>query len=112
VTNYADDNQLDSDLTELYATPIPDLHFDPALTANPARTRLLRFWRPVALAGAVAAAAVAALVIAPSLGGSGSQTVSAAEIFQRASASAQSNSPAAGPQSYHLIATSTSDGQF
>jgi outer membrane lipoprotein-sorting protein len=112
VTNYVDDNQLDSDLTELYATPVPDLRFNPSFAESGSRSPLLRFWRPAALISAVAAAAVAALVIAPSLSGGGSQTVSAAEIFQRASASAQNNAPAAGPQSYHLVATSTSAGQM
>lgn len=110
MTNFRDeDGQLASDLGELYAASVPHLRFDPAGTVErvPAQKRLAWLWRP-GLAAAAAAAAVAAVLAGPSLWNGESETVSAETILARASDAAQSNAPASGSQSYHLIATTES----
>lgn len=106
------DANLASDLHELYSAPIPALRFERRVN-NPGTdwlSQLLRrSWRPAA-AVAATAAAVAAVLVGPSLW-SGEAQVNAETIFARTSAAAQSNAPATGTQSYHLIATTESAGQ-
>jgi len=106
------DPSLASDLHDLYATPVPSLSFQRTVTTSSHSwfSQVLRqTWRPVAAIG-VAAVAVAAVLVCPSLW-SGESQVNAETIFARTSAAAQSNAPASGPQSYHLIATTESGGQ-
>lgn len=106
------DARLASDLHDLYAAPVPSLRFERVI-ADPQNgwvSQLLRHtWRPAAAIGATAVA-VAAVVVGPSLWNGESQ-VNAETIFARTSAAAQSNAPASGAQSYHLIATTESVGQ-
>jgi hypothetical protein len=127
VTNYRDQEKysdilsvgdvqgqkLVSDLSELYAAPVPPLQFEER-SAESQRTGwlngLLRAgWRP-AVGGAIVAAVAAAALLSVSPWNSGSE-VSAATILARASNAAESNAPAAGTASYHLIATVSSPGQ-
>jgi outer membrane lipoprotein-sorting protein len=98
-------------LQNLYAAAVPALRFEPTPTPQGGwLTQLLRrTWRP-AVAVAASAVAVAAVLVGPSLW-SGESQVNAETIFARTSAAAQSNAPAAGPQSYHLIASTESGGQ-
>lgn len=106
------DAHLASDLHDLYAAPAPAMHFQRTahLTQSSWFSHLLRrSWRPVAAVGA-AAVAVAVVLVGPLLW-SGESQVNAETIFARTSAAAQSNAPASGPQSYHLIATTESGGQ-
>lgn len=102
--------QLASDLETLYAGPVPGLRFNPQSVASRVSPRRLgRWWQP---AGAVAVAgiALAAVLIVPSLR-DGESEVSAATVLARASDAAESNAPAVGEMSYHLVATWTSEGQ-
>jgi outer membrane lipoprotein-sorting protein len=106
------DTALASDLNDLYAAPVPALHFQrtaPAPQTGGLSQLLRRSWRPAAALGATAVA-VAAVLVGPSLWNGESQ-VNAETIFARTSAAAQTNAPASGPQSYHLIATTESGGQ-
>ena len=102
------DASLASDLQDLYAAPVPAMPFTPAAAIQGGLLpRLLRHtWRPASALGA-AALAIAAVLVGPSLW-SGESQVNAETIFARTSAAAQSNAPAAGPQSYHLVATTES----
>jgi hypothetical protein len=103
------DQNLASDLHDLYAAPVPELRFQRAAgpMSNGWLSQLLRHtWRPAAAVGSTAIA-VAAVLVGPSLWNGESQ-VNAETIFARTSAAAQSNAPASGPQSYHLIATAES----
>jgi outer membrane lipoprotein-sorting protein len=106
------DAHLASDLTDLYAAPVPAMRFERFEAGNRNRwlLQLARHaWRPAA-AVAATGLAIAAVLVGPSLW-SGESQVNAETIFARTSAAAQSNAPAAGPQSYHLIATTESMGQ-
>jgi outer membrane lipoprotein-sorting protein len=106
------DTQMASDLNDLYAAPVPAMRFQRRESAEQngwlGQFRR-RTWRP-AVALAMAAVAVAAVLVGPSLW-SGESQVNAETILARTSAAAQSNAPAAGTQSYHLIATTESPGQ-
>lgn len=106
--NDALEARLESDLRDLYATPVPAMPFERVIEQRQSGwlSQLLRgTWRPTAAVGA-AAIAVAAVLVGPSLW-SGESQVNAETIFARTSAAAQSNAPASGPQSYHLIAATT-----
>jgi len=108
VTNFRDiDASIEMDMSELYAASVPDLKFDPSRAAKPVirRQRLVvRFWRP-ALIAAGSAATLAAVLVAPSFWDGKADSVSAAEVFERASASAESGAPADGTPSYHMVST-------
>ncbi len=108
MTNFRDEDRLiETDLRQLYAADVPELRFDPSAANVPARLRWSwRFGRRPAVAAAVVVAAVAAVLVAPSLWSDDARQVSAAELFERASASAQSLVPANGTLSYHLVAVS------
>jgi outer membrane lipoprotein-sorting protein len=103
------DTEMASDLQDLYAAPVPAIQFQPTPAApNSWLSQLLgRTWRPAA-AVAATGIAVATVLVGPSLW-SGESPVNAETILARTSAAAQSNAPAAGRQSYHLVATTESD---
>jgi outer membrane lipoprotein-sorting protein len=110
VTNSRDETFgeiIESDLTALYAAEVPNLHFSPDLTVDAASRwpRVLRGrWRP-ALAGVGVVVAVAVALAATALRGGETQSVSAEEVFERASASAQNGAPIDGTLSYHMVST-------
>ena len=110
MTNHRDDlteGQIESDLSALYATHVPNMPFDAwrSVEAGSRWPHLLRGrWRP-ALVGVGVAAAVAVAMIATTLRGGETQSVSAQEVFERASASAQNGAPADGTPNYHMVST-------
>src|SRR5690242_20376739 len=100
---------LDRDLAALYEGPAPALAS--AIPSKPAaapsnRPRLLRLvrnrWTP-ALATAAACLTAAAIVLLPGWLGGASTSVNAEQIFERASAAANSS---VATTSYHLVAVS------
>ncbi|OAI44089.1 hypothetical protein AYO38_02350 [bacterium SCGC AG-212-C10] len=97
--------QLESDLANLYAVPVPYLRF--SANARPApRQRegsLRRHWRPFAGAAAAVIIAAALLIVPQVLGGGGATQVSAQTILDRANAAATRR--ANSLPSYHLVAT-------
>ena len=110
MTNFRDDvteGQIESDLRALYAAHVPNMTFDAgrSVEAGSHWSRLLRGrWRP-AVAGAGVTAAVAVALIATALRGGETQSVSAEEVFERASASAQNGAAADDTPSYHMVST-------
>jgi outer membrane lipoprotein-sorting protein len=110
VTNPRDeafDEMVESDLKALYAAEVPNLRFAPQRTVDAAGRwpRILRgHWRP-AVAGIGVVAAVAVALTATALRGGETHPVSAAEVFERASASAQGTALTDGTLSYHMIST-------
>jgi outer membrane lipoprotein-sorting protein len=111
VTNPRDDEAFDeiveSDLKALYEAEVPDLRFAPQRTVDAAHRwprSLYGRWRP-ALASIGVVAAVAVALAATALRGGETHPVSAAEVFERASASAQSAAPSDDTPAYHMIST-------
>lgn len=114
MTNFRDKELIEADLSELYSADVPDLRFEQPRTGTvPSGGRWARLfrrhWRP-AVVGAGVAVALAVALIAPALRGGDSQTVSAAEVFERASTAAASGAPEGGARNYHMVATSQMRG--
>ena len=102
--------RLAADLEALYSAPPPALRFDPSAELPVLHgSRRWRWWQP-AVAAAAAAAALSAVLVAPSLWQTESR-VNAETVFARASTVAETSAPAAGPVSYHLVATTMTPGQ-
>jgi outer membrane lipoprotein-sorting protein len=94
-----------ADIEAIHAVPIPAHNFDPSAGRAPRPIRLVRHWRPLALAGA-AAVLLATVAFIPSTWGGETERASAQEILDRATEQAVAPRSRSG-ESYHFIATFT-----
>ena len=109
--NFRDeDGLIELDLSWLYNADVPNLRFDPAHSpAVAVSSRLFGRYRRGAVVAAGVAAALLAVLVAPSFWGGEAQRVSADQVFERASAAAENRVPADEAQSYHMVSTSEID---